>query len=115
MLADAVRSLSAGSAWELPTKIGPLIRPPGGVLARALTTLEPGETWAVEPRQVGGNPNLWTPGVKWGVPPGGFTHLTELFGPILGVMRYQKLGDAVALVNATGYGLTSGLETLDER
>ena len=30
-------------------------------------------------------------------------------------MRFQSLSEAVALVNQTGYGLTSGLETLDDR
>ena len=115
LLVDAVRSLRVGSAWELPTRIGPLIRPPAGALAQALTTLEPGESWAVEPRQVGDNPHLWSPGVKWDVQPGSVTHLTEFFGPLLGVMRFTKLSEAIALVNATGYGLTSGLESLDER
>src|SRR5262249_21187563 len=53
--------------------------------------------------------------VKWGVQPGSFTHMTELFGPVLGVMRFEKLTEAIALVNQTGYGLTSGLESLDDR
>ena len=30
-------------------------------------------------------------------------------------MRFEKLSEAVALVNQTGYGLTTGLESLDER
>jgi RHH-type proline utilization regulon transcriptional repressor/proline dehydrogenase/delta 1-pyrroline-5-carboxylate dehydrogenase len=111
MLVDAVRSLRVGSAWDLSTKKGPLIRPPGEELARALTTLEPGESWAVEPQPVGENPNLWSPGVKWDVQPGSVTHLTEFFGPLLGVMRFTRLSEAIALVNATGYGL----ESLDER
>jgi RHH-type proline utilization regulon transcriptional repressor/proline dehydrogenase/delta 1-pyrroline-5-carboxylate dehydrogenase len=115
MLVDAVRSLQVGSAWDLATKIGPLIRPPSGELARALTSLEPGESWAVEPRQMGENPHLWSPGVKWDVQPGSITHRTEFFGPLLAVMRFTKLSEAIALVNATGYGLTSGLESLDER
>ncbi len=115
VLRDAVESLTVGSARELPTRLGPLIRPPDGDLARALTTLEAGESWVVTPRQVGDDPRLWSPGVKWGVQPGSFTHLTEFFGPVLGVMRFTALAEAIALVNATGYGLTSGLESLDER
>ena len=88
---DAVESLQVGSAWDLPTKIGPLIRPPSGVLEKGLKELEPGEEWAVMPRlHVDGNPNLVSPGVKWGVRPGSFTHLTELFGPVLGVMRGSR-------------------------
>jgi len=114
-LCEAVESLTVGSAWELDTKMGPLIRPPGGDLETALKVLEPGEEWAVMPQPVEGNPSLWTPGVKYGVRPGSYTHMTEFFGPVLGVMRFEKLSEAVALVNQTGFGLTSGLESLDER
>jgi RHH-type proline utilization regulon transcriptional repressor/proline dehydrogenase/delta 1-pyrroline-5-carboxylate dehydrogenase len=64
---------------------------------------------------VNGNPHLVSPGVKWGVQPGSFTHMTELFGPVLGVMEVRDLEEAIDLVNATGYGLTSGLESLDDR
>jgi RHH-type proline utilization regulon transcriptional repressor/proline dehydrogenase/delta 1-pyrroline-5-carboxylate dehydrogenase len=114
-LCEAVQSLKVGSAWELDTKMGPLIRPPGGDLETALKVLEPGEEWALMPQPIEGNPNLWTPGIKYGVRPGSFTHLTEFFGPVLAVMRFETLSEAVALVNQTGFGLTSGLESLDER
>jgi RHH-type proline utilization regulon transcriptional repressor/proline dehydrogenase/delta 1-pyrroline-5-carboxylate dehydrogenase len=114
-LCDAVSSIAVGSAWNLETKLGPLIRPPAGDLENALKVLEPGEEWALMPQNLAGNPNLWSPGIKYGVRPGGYTHTTEFFGPVLGVMRFTKLAEAVALVNQTGYGLTSGLESLDDR
>lgn len=114
-LVDAVSSIQVGSAWNLKTKVGPLIRPPQGVLARGLKELEPGESWAVMPRDLEDNPCLYSPGVKWDVAPGSFTHLTELFGPVLGVMPYRRLGEAIEIVHQTGYGLTSGLESLDDR
>ncbi|HEY2083240.1 MAG TPA: proline dehydrogenase family protein [Verrucomicrobiae bacterium] len=114
-LCEAVASMKAGSAWELDTKMGPLIRPPSGDLERALKVLEPGEEWALMPQPSGESPNLWTPGIKYGVRPGSYTHLTEFFGPVLAVMRFETLSEAVALVNQTGFGLTSGLESLDER
>ncbi len=114
-LCEAAQSLTVGSAWELPTKMGPLIRPPKGDLELALKVLEPGEEWALMPAASPGNPCLWTPGIKYGVQPGSFTHLTEFFGPVLAVMRFVNLAEAVDLVNQTGFGLTSGLESLDER
>jgi len=114
-LCEAAQSLKVGSAWELDTRIGPLIRPPTGDLENALKVLERGEEWAALPRNLEGNPNLWTPGIKYGVRPGSYTHLTEFFGPVLAVMRFEKLSEAIAWVNQTGYGLTSGLESLDER
>ena len=115
MLCDAVKSLRVGSAWELQTRVGPLLRPPSGDLENALKTLEAGESWAVRPAQAGNNPHLWAPGVKYGVRPGSYTHCTEFFGPVLGVMRFERLDEAIAMVNQTGYGLTSGLQSLDER
>jgi RHH-type proline utilization regulon transcriptional repressor/proline dehydrogenase/delta 1-pyrroline-5-carboxylate dehydrogenase len=115
MLCDAVQSLRVGSAWDRRSTVGPLIRPPEGVLETALQRLEPGERWAVVPKRGDDNPNLVWPGVKWGVQPGSFTHMTEFFGPVLGVMKAKNLGEAIDLVNQTGYGLTAGLESLDER
>lgn len=115
MLCDAVRSLPAGPAWDLATRMGPLIRPPSGELETALKTLEPGESWAVMPHQVGDNPSLWSPGVKWDVRRGSFTHHTEFFGPVLAVLPFDTLDEAIEIVNETGYGLTSGLHSLDDR
>jgi RHH-type proline utilization regulon transcriptional repressor/proline dehydrogenase/delta 1-pyrroline-5-carboxylate dehydrogenase len=115
MLCDAAKSVAVGSAWELPSRMGPLIRPPADDLETSLKTLEPGESWALLPRPVGDNPNLWSPGIKYGVRPGSYTHLTEFFGPVLGVMRFERLAEAIEIVNQTGYGLTSGLQSLDER
>jgi RHH-type proline utilization regulon transcriptional repressor/proline dehydrogenase/delta 1-pyrroline-5-carboxylate dehydrogenase len=114
-LTDAAATFKAGSAWDFTSRMGPLVRPPSGPLREALTGLEPGESWALEPQQLAGNPHLWTPGIKWDVPPGGATHLTEFFGPVLGVLRAENLEHAVSLANQTGYGLTAGLESLDRR
>jgi len=113
MFRDAVESLSCGSAGDLSTRIGPLIRPPSGDLETALRTLEPGESWLLVPRQL--DANLWTPGVKWGVSRGSVTHLTEFFGPVLGVMVFDNLEEAIDIVNETGYGLTSAIHSLDDR
>ncbi len=114
-LADAVESIEVGSAWDLHTRMGPLIREPNADLARGLKTLEDDESWLVMPEHIVGNPNLYRPGVKWNIRPGGFTHLTELFGPVLGVMPFSRLEEAIEIVRSTGYGLTSGLESLDDR
>lgn len=114
-LVDAARSLAVGSAWQFESRLGPLIQPPGEVLRRGLTQLEPGESWALKPDTIDGHPHLWTPGIKWDVPAGGFTHMTELFGPVLAVMRAENLAKALELAHQTGYGLTAGIESLDPR
>ncbi len=112
-LADAVRSLRVGPAWDLATQMGPLIRPPAGPLREALERLEDGERWLVAPRRLDEAGHLWSPGVKLGVQPGSPFHLTECFGPVLGVMRAADLDEAIRLQNQPPYGLTAGLHALD--
>ena len=112
-LADAVTSLAVGSAVAFATQVGPLIRPPEASLTRALTTLEEGESWLVEPVRLDESGYLWRPGVKLGVRPGSWGHLNEWFGPVLGVMVADDLAEAIEWQNATPYGLTAGLHTLD--
>lgn len=114
-LRDAASSLSVGTPWDPATRVNPLIREPNPTLKRALTSLEKGEEWLLEPREDPTNPNLWSPGIKLGVKPGSFTYQNELFGPVLGVMRANDLRHAIQLANGTAYGLTSGLHSLDER
>ncbi len=114
-LRDAAQSLPVGSAWELDSVITPLVCSPNDDLRRGLTKLQDGESWLLEPRQSDSVPNLWSPGIKWNVRPGSFTHQTELFGPVLAVMRFGRLEQAIQWVRETGYGLTSGLESLDDR
>lgn len=114
-LLDAARSIHVGSAWDFMNKLGTLIKPPSGDLERGLNDLESGEEWVLKPMMLDGNPQLWSPGIKYGVQPQSYTHMTEFFGPVLGVMRADDLDHAIRLVNQTGYGLTSGLESLDRR
>lgn len=63
----------------------------------------------------GGNPYAMRPCIKYGVKEGSYSHTTEFFTPILSVMCARDLPHALAIANATGYGLTSGFESLDER
>ena len=55
------------------------------------------------------------PTVKIGVKPDSFTFRTELFAPLLAVTPFDTLEEAVKLVNSLDYGLTSGLQSLDEQ
>lgn len=111
-LADAVRSVRVGPSTDLATMTGPLIGAPSDRLARAMTTLEAGERWLVEPRQL--DECTWTPGVKLGVQPGSWFHRTECFGPVLGLMRARDLDHAIEIQNDSEFGLTGGIHSLDE-
>lgn len=112
-LADATSSLRVGPATDPATEVGPIVGPMTEALHRALTRLDAGESWLLAPELVDPEARLWRPGIRVGVQPGSWAHLTEWFGPVLGVMRAENLEDAVALQNAVAYGLTAGLHSLD--
>ena len=111
-LQDAVTTLVVGAADDPATAVGPVIHPPVGALARALS-LEGDEQWLVEPRRVDEAGRLWRPGVKVGVSPESWTHQNEWFGPVLGIMTAPDLATAIQWQNDIPYGLTGGLHSLD--
>jgi RHH-type proline utilization regulon transcriptional repressor/proline dehydrogenase/delta 1-pyrroline-5-carboxylate dehydrogenase len=113
-LRDAAASLHVGASSDPASVVTPLADKAGPDLRRALTTLEPGESWLLEPRLDANDPCLWSPGIRLGVKSGSWFHLTECFGPVLGLMRARDLDEAVAFQNAVSYGLTAGLHSLDE-
>jgi RHH-type proline utilization regulon transcriptional repressor/proline dehydrogenase/delta 1-pyrroline-5-carboxylate dehydrogenase len=112
-LADAVTSMAVGWPQDPATLMGPIVEPVQGKLARGLTQLAEGEEWLVKPRQLDDTDRLWSPGVRDGVQPGSEFHLTEYFGPVLGIMTAATLDEAIALQNAVDYGLTAGIHSLD--
>ncbi|KSU76950.1 L-proline dehydrogenase [Pseudarthrobacter enclensis] len=112
-LIDAVTSLKVGYPQDPTSQMGPIIEPANGKLLNALTTLGEGENWAVEPRKLDNTGKLWSPGVRYGVKRGSYFHLTEFFGPVLGVMTADTLEEAIAIQNQIEYGLTAGLHSLN--
>ncbi|GAS98059.1 delta-1-pyrroline-5-carboxylate dehydrogenase/L-proline dehydrogenase [Mycolicibacterium canariasense] len=112
-LVDAVTSLKVGYPTDPTAQMGPVIEPADGKLLRALTQLAPGEQWLVAPRRLDETGRLWSPGVKTGVRPGSEFHLTEYFGPVLGLIAADDLDQAIAIQNQVDYGLTAGLHSLD--
>ena len=112
-LVDAASSMVVDWPQNLSATVGPLTELPSEKLTRALTTLEPGESWLLKPEQLDDAGRLWSPGIKAGVKPGSFLHLTEVFGPVLGLMEAADLDEAIELQNAVDYGLTGGIHSLE--
>ena len=52
--------------------------------------------------------------MRVGVTEGSWFHQTECFGPVLGVMRADDLDHAIRMQNGTPYGLTGGIQSLDD-
>lgn len=114
-LRDAAASLIVGSSWNFDSTLTPIIREPNDALLRALTTLDDGEEWLLEPMMVDNNPCLWTPGIKLGVSPQGWFRRNECFGPVLGLIRANNLEHAINIQNDSEFGLTGGIHSLDQR
>ncbi|MET4783005.1 bifunctional proline dehydrogenase/L-glutamate gamma-semialdehyde dehydrogenase [Glaciihabitans sp. UYNi722] len=112
-LLDSVSTLRVGYPQDPTTVMGPIIEPAGGKLEKALTTLDVGETWLAKPKSLDESNRLWSPGVRDGVTAGSEFHLTEYFGPVLGIMHADTLEAAIELQNAPAYGLTAGIHSLD--
>ncbi|MCF0159457.1 MAG: aldehyde dehydrogenase family protein, partial [Bacteroidaceae bacterium] len=114
-MVDCATSYKVGSVWNKGNIVGPMITNTNEKLLKAISTLEPGESWLVAPRWVDEKHYILAPTVKWGVRPGNFSFRTELFGPMLSVCPVKDLKEAVELVNSLDYGLTSGVQSLDEK
>lgn len=91
---DAARPLKLEHPYDLAAQMGPIVEPSHGKLLKGST--EPGEeeVWATKLHKI--DDRLRSPGVCVGVMPVSEYHLTEYLGLILGVMRANTLGEAIA-------------------
>lgn len=113
-LRDCATSIKVGGVWNAGNVVGPMITNHNDKLLHAINNLEPGEFWLVPPHFVDKRSYILAPSVKMGVSPHNYSFRTELFGPMLSVAPFDTLKEAINLVNGLDYGLTSGIQTLDE-
>ena len=112
-LKDCASSLKVGGVWNAGNIVGPMITNHNDKLEQAFR-LEAGERWLIAPEFVDEKTYILRPTIKVDVKPSSFTFRTELFAPLLAVAPFDTLAEAVDLVNGLDYGLTSGLQSLDE-
>ena len=113
-LIDAAQSMNVGNPFDLKNKLGYLSDTIDEKVKQGLELAE-GEEWVLPPSFENENPYAMKPCIKYGVKEGSYSHQTEFFTPILSVMCARDLEHALYIANSTGYGLTSGFESLDER
>jgi RHH-type transcriptional regulator, proline utilization regulon repressor / proline dehydrogenase / delta 1-pyrroline-5-carboxylate dehydrogenase len=113
-LIDAVTSMHTGGVWNGGNVVGPMITNENDKLLYAIDHLEAGEWWLVKPEFADEKRYILKPCVKWGVKPDSYTFKNELFAPLLAVVCIDDLQQGINLVNSSEYGLTSGLQSLDE-
>jgi succinate-semialdehyde dehydrogenase/glutarate-semialdehyde dehydrogenase len=112
---EAMKALKVGDPMSRETDIGPL------ATARALTSLleQVERSVAVGARVMTGGRALPGPGfyfeptVLADVPPSAPAHSDELFGPVASLFRVRSFEEAIALANATRFGLGASVWTRD--
>jgi len=112
LLVEAARSLSVGNPKDPATRIGPMI---------SAVSAERAETWVREAVEqgakvvVGGRRTrtLFPPTILVDVRSGMKVVDEEIFAPVLSIMTFSRLEDAVEHANNTPYGLAAGVFTRD--
>ena len=110
-LVDAVRSVVTADVQDPRAAVGPLAADPDAVTLAALRELAPGETWLVQPEELG--PRLWSPGIRTGVSgvdgfAGGRPN-----APVLGIVAVATFGEALRAQAALGSSFAAGLYSQD--
>ncbi len=109
-LAAAATSRAVGYGLDAGVQMGPVITPQSrariaGLIQRGLDEgarpVVDGRSLVVSGYEAG---NFVGPTILADVPPGGTLATTEVFGPVLGLMRVDTVEDAIALVNSGEYG-----------
>src|ERR1700730_1689646 len=109
-IAEAARSRTIGYGLDAGVEMGPVISPDGrkriarliaqGVAAGARPIVD-GRAASVAGYERG---NFLRPTVLADVDPGGDLARTEVFGPVLSVMRANSIEDAIGMINGSPYG-----------
>ena len=113
-LKDAAKSLITDSAWNLSSTVVPLATAPSNRFLQAAHNLESGEEWLLPLRISDWNSRLYYPSIKILKSPGTFSHMNELFGPLLSLIPVYDVHDAVRIAHMTPFGLTSGIYSLSD-
>ncbi|MGH7542138.1 MAG: NAD-dependent succinate-semialdehyde dehydrogenase, partial [Gemmatimonadota bacterium] len=114
--AARVESLSVGDPSDEETEIGPLAR---ADLRETLERQVESSVAAGARVRVGGGRLdrkgwFYRPAVLTEVPEGSPAYEEELFGPVASLFRFDSLDEAIALANATRFGLGAAAWTSDE-
>jgi aldehyde dehydrogenase (NAD+) len=116
-IAAAAAALTIGPPTEASTMVGPLISQAqrGRVDALVQQSVSEGARLAAGGRAPAGLDRGWfyEPTVLDAPDPANAGNQHEFFGPVLSVLGYRDLDDAVRIANATEYGLSNGIYTGD--
>lgn len=120
-VAEQARGIRLGSPFDDGTQMGPVATQTQ--LSKNLSMVERARTDGAEVAAGGaraavdGYPDgfFFEPTVLTGVAPDSFIAQNEVFGPVLSVLPFDDDEEAIAIANATAFGLAAGVWTRDIR
>ena len=112
---ERVAAMKVGRGTEEGVNIGPLIddRAVASSLALIADAVERGASVTAGGKALEGDGSFIEPTVLTGIAPGSQILSEEIFGPVLAIATFDTEDQAVALANATDYGLVSYVYTQD--
>ncbi len=113
-LTDAIASVPVAAPIATASATSALSRPATASQRLTLETLDEGETWRVQPRQVDALGRWWAPGLRDKVSSEAAFCKAENRAPVLGIVRARTLAEAIDIQNSQGFGLSAGIHSLDQ-
>ncbi|ANB04343.1 aldehyde dehydrogenase [Streptomyces ambofaciens] len=106
-LAHRARTVTVGAGLDPATRLGPVNNAPQLARVELVTqqALAAGARAAAGGHRLDGPGYFFAPTILTDVPPGSPVVTEEQFGPVLPVLPYRSLDEAVDAANGTGYGL----------
>jgi succinate-semialdehyde dehydrogenase / glutarate-semialdehyde dehydrogenase len=114
-LVAAMAALRVGDPMDRATELGPLATPAirDEVAAQVERSVAAGARILTGGHRVAGPGNFYAPTVLAEVPPAAPAAREEVFGPVAALFRVAGLDEAIALANATHFGLGAAAWTRD--
>ena len=112
---DAMNALKIGDPMDESTDIGPLAMPQivDDLEKQVRDSVAAGAKLLTGGKRIGERGNFYAPTVLTDIPPSAPVYAEETFGPVASLFRARDAEEAIALANATTFGLGSSVWTND--
>ena len=111
----ALEALKVGDPLDESTEIGPLASPQivSDVDAQVQQSVAAGAKLLTGGKRLGNRGNYYAPTALSDIPLGAPAYAEEVFGPVASIFRVKSFDEAVAIANATPFGLGASVWTND--